>query len=131
MQRLSSRRTYYDKRITPIVMCAVLLGFGAAAAIHDPPPFPLVSLVLLAIVFFAIIKFVILDLADEVWDAGDALIVRNKGQEDRIPLAAISKVRYSPYKDPRVTLWLRTPSLFGEKITFAAPIRFIPSPGVR
>jgi len=130
MQRLSSTMAYCDKRITAIATCAAGLVFvvGAAAGDHRGASIPFVILppVLLAIVFFLLIKFVILNRVDEVWDAGDALIVRNNGLEDRIPLAEISKIRYSPYKDPRVTLWLHTPSLFGKKITFAARISFIP-----
>jgi hypothetical protein len=82
---------------------------------------------LLAVVFLAVYKFRIFGLVDEVWDAGDALVVRNKRQEDHIPLAAISNVSYSPnVNPPRVTLSLRSPSVFGDKITFGAPITFIP-----
>jgi len=33
-------------------------------------------------------------LADEVLDAGDALVVRNDGQEERIPLSDIKNVNY-------------------------------------
>ncbi len=32
-------------------------------------------------------KNYILNLVDEVWDDGDALVVKNKGREQRIPLS--------------------------------------------
>ena len=54
------------------------------------------------------------DLVDEVWDASDALVVRNKGEEARIRLSDIINVSYSPVgSPPRVTLSLRTPGRFG------------------
>jgi hypothetical protein len=56
-----------------------------------------------------------LNLVDEVFDLGDALLVRNGGQEERIALADIKNVNFFPYMSPpQVTLSLRRPSVFGE-----------------
>ena len=67
------------------------------------------------------------NLADEVWDDGSALIVKNKGQDDRIALSNIINVSYSPLiNPPLVTLMLRQPSVFGTEISFSAPVRFMP-----
>ncbi len=72
-------------------------------------------------------RALIFDLVDEVWDAGDALVVRNRGAEDRIALSDIKNVSYSPMMSPpRVTLSLRRQSVFGSVVTFCAPLRFIP-----
>jgi len=72
-------------------------------------------------------KRLIFDLVDEVLDAGDALIVRNRGQEDRIALSDITNVNYTPLvSPPRVTLSLRRASVFGAEVTFCAPTRFVP-----
>jgi hypothetical protein len=63
------------------------------------------------------------DLVDQVWDAGDALIVRNKSEEDRVLLSDIMTVSYSTaVRPPRVTLQLRTPSRFGDEISFVGPV---------
>ena len=58
-------------------------------------------------------SFVSADLVDEVWDDGNALLVKNRGQEQRIALADIKNVNYSPFVNPpRVTLSLRRPTAF-------------------
>ena len=57
---------------------------------------------------YFIMKKLVFDLVDEVWDDGDALVVKNRGQEERIALADIKNVSYSPFVNPpRVTLSLR------------------------
>ena len=72
-------------------------------------------------------KKLVFDLVDEVWDDGDALVVKNRGQEQRIAFSDIKNVNYSPFVNPpRVTLSLRRPTIFGEQITFCAPVRLVP-----
>jgi hypothetical protein len=64
---------------------------------------------------------------DELANVGDALLVRNGGREERIALADIKNVNYSPYMSPpQVTLSLRRPTLFGDTIVFCAPTRLMP-----
>jgi hypothetical protein len=76
---------------------------------------------------YALMKKLIFDLADEVWDDGSALLVKKGGQEERIALSDIKNVNYSTMSSPpRVVLSLRRPSVFGEQLAFCAPIRFIP-----
>src|SRR5262249_44021078 len=77
---------------------------------------------------FFIRKKLVFDLVDEVWDDGAALIVKDKGREDRIALSNIVNISYSPLVNPpRVTLTLRQPTNhFGTEISFSAPIRFVP-----
>ena len=88
---------------------------------------PMVILPMMAVFGFFIMRALIFDLVDEVWDAGDALIVRNRGAEDRIALSDIKNVSYSAMTSPpRVSLSLRRQSVFGAVVTFCAPLRFIP-----
>jgi hypothetical protein len=62
-----------------------------------------------------------------VFDVGDALLVRNGDREERIALADIKNVNYSPYiNPPQVTLSLRRPTVFGDTIAFCAPFRIMP-----
>jgi hypothetical protein len=67
------------------------------------------------------------NLVDEVFDLGDALLVRSGGQEERIALADIKNVNFFPYMSPpQVTLSLRRPSAFGDTVVFCAPMRMMP-----
>lgn len=71
------------------------------------PVWLLVPLLLAAIGAGYIGKFV-LPLADEVFDDGEALVVRRGGRSTRIPLREINKVAYSLVFDPpRVVLHTR------------------------
>ena len=129
MQRISSRWTFAYKRVFPLVILGALLAFLAVPlAKGDVPPLPFILITGGMMGFmYTLMRKLIFDLVDEVWDAGDALIVRNKNQEERIALSAIMNVDYSPLvSPPRVTLTLRTPSIFGETVVFCAPIRAIP-----
>ena len=86
----------------------------------------IVPIVVGPIIFF-VMKKTVWDLADEVFDAGDSLIVRFGNEQDRIPLANIVNVSYANMmKPPRVTLTLRSGGHFGSEISFAAPTVFVP-----
>ena len=104
------------------------ISFGAEWRTgNGPPPLFLLAPIFIGVIAFFVFKKLIFDLVDEVWDAGDALIVRNKGQEERIALSDIMNVSYSPFVNPpRVTLSLTRPTMFGDKISFCAPVRFVP-----
>jgi hypothetical protein len=122
MRRISSGWTFFYKRIFPIIWVGFLTLFAGIGVVKGQGPFPvIVPLVMIAFGYFLMQKLVF-DLVDEVWDDGDALVVKNRGQEQRIALADIKNVNYSPFvSPPRVTLSLRRPTVFGEQITFCAP----------
>jgi hypothetical protein len=70
-------------------------------------------------------------LVSEVWDQGDALVVRSKGMEERIALSDIERVSYqwAIRGSRRITIWLRRPCAFGDKIAFTAAFtRFLIAP---
>jgi hypothetical protein len=133
MRRISSRATFWYKRVFPIIWFGFLAALMAIGVFGIPlndrtqlVPF-IVTPALMAAIGYVIMKKLILDLVDEVWDDGAALVVRDKGREDRIALSNIMNVSYSPLiKPPRVTLMLRHPSNFGSETSFSAPIRFMP-----
>jgi hypothetical protein len=136
MRRISSKATFYYKRIFPVIWFGVLGVFIAGALFYlgnapaqEPGPMMIffIAPIIMAVVGYLIMRSMIFDLVDEVLDAGNALVVRNGGQEDRIALADIMNVGYSGMSNPpRVTLSLRRPSRFGESVTFCAPLRFLP-----
>jgi hypothetical protein len=83
--------------------------------------------VFMAAIGYLMMKHMIFNLADEVLDAGDALIVRFGSEQERIPLSEIINISYTYMQNPsRVTLTLRTPSRFGKEVSFMPPQRFFP-----
>jgi hypothetical protein len=134
MRRISSRWTFFYKRVFPVFWCGILILFVAVQVFKTgqsgdyPPlvPFLIAPIIMLVFGFFFLRKFVF-DLVDEVWDDGDTLLVRNRGQEERINLADIKNVSSSQLSSPpRITLSLRRPSLFGDQVTFCGPLRLLP-----
>jgi hypothetical protein len=132
MTRVSSKMTFFYKRIFPILFCLPLIGFVIAAVAadgkHASPPLPFFIVpVFMAVIFYTLFKKLIFDLVDEVWDDGDALVLRNGSAEERIPLGSIRNVSYATMVNPpRVTLSLRQPSQFGSEVSFCAPLQLVP-----
>lgn len=134
MQQISSKLTFYYKRIFPVVFFGFLVVFfftAVAGAVTNGQPAPaavaLVPVIVIGVVGYLMMKKLLFDLADEVLDAGNWLIVREGGREDRIALRDIMNVSYTPVMNPpRVTLLLRRPSLFGDQVAFVAPMRWLP-----
>jgi hypothetical protein len=136
MRRISSKATFYYKRIVPVKwfgLVAVLIAGGLYYLWANPAQEPgqmmifIIAPIIMAVVGDFVMQTVIFDLVDAVLDGGNVLIVRNGDQEDRIAFADIVNVGDSGMSNPsRVTLSLRRPSRFGEAITFCAPLRFLP-----
>jgi hypothetical protein len=134
MRRISSGMTFFYKRIFPIIWFGFLVLFMAAPFVApkfgvsvsgSPVPF-LFAPVMMIVGYFAM-KKLLFNLVDEVLDAGDALVIRNGHLEDRVALSDIMNVGYSPFMNPpRVTLSLRNPSLFGDRVSFCAPVSLMP-----
>lgn len=64
------------------------------------------------------------DLMDEVYDCGDYLLIKKRGEEDTVPLSNIINVNFSTFRRgerPRITLTLASPGKFGTEISFAPP----------
>jgi hypothetical protein len=59
-------------------------------------------------------------------DAGNALVVRSGGQEERIALSDIKDIKYSPLTSPRVRLSLRRHTVFGDTVAFCARVSMVP-----
>jgi hypothetical protein len=123
-KRISSRNTFFYKRAFPVIWFGIIVLVVAGAALGArgrPAPIVvyLVPVPLLAIGYF-VIRRLVSDLADVVYDDGDALRVRFGDQEERIPLANIINVSYAGLTNPqRITLTLRTPGRFGRQVTFS------------
>jgi hypothetical protein len=114
----------YNKRLPIIGASLGLVAFVAAlgmaiAQSKAPFPFPVfLPLIVIPLIIFVLYRF-FHDIVDEMWDDGNALVAKNKGQQVRIPLADIINVNYSLITNPpRVTLTLRNPTQFGKEVTF-------------
>jgi hypothetical protein len=107
------------------VIFALMLRGGV---FKQTPMFVVVPCVMAAIGYF-FMKMAIGDLADEVYDCGDFLLVRKRGAEERIPLSDIINVNWSMNQSPaRITLTLDRPGTFGREISFAPPPKIYLTP---
>ena len=124
MKRISSKRTIFYKRVFPVfwfgfIALFVLTGVLPSLRTHATPVPLLMMPVVMGVIGYALFRRLIFDLVDEVWDDGDALIVKNAGVQDRVPLTNIINIGYSLLTNPeRVTLMLREPCSLGKEITF-------------
>ncbi|HET7451782.1 MAG TPA: hypothetical protein VFL12_03525 [Thermoanaerobaculia bacterium] len=132
MVRISTRQTAFLKRGFP-VFWVVILAVIAVSVYADPRAVPRDK----AIVYYGVIPPIALlgwflwrkllaDLADEVWDAGGELIVRNRGVEAHVVLSNIVNVDCEWVTNPqRITLTLREPSVLGREIVFAPLVQWV------
>ena len=115
MKRISSRSTVFYKRIFPLLWFGFLAFFvitalWACRRTHGVAVPFLAMPVLMAVIGYVLFRRLIFDLVDEVWDDGDALIVRNAGTEERVLLENIINIGFSTMTNPeRVTVTLRDP----------------------
>lgn len=125
MKKISAPMTFFYKRIFPVLWFGSIAVFVALTArIAAIAPMLLIPAGLSAMGVF-IFRRLLFDLMDEVYDAGDALVVRNAGEEERISLTNIMNVSYQSFVNPpRITLSLRNPSRFGPEISFIPKLGF-------
>ena len=128
MRRLSSKSTFFNKRVFPAIwfgfigLFVVVSVAGMIAKNEFPLQFLIVPVLMAAFGYF-MMKHLVLDLVDEVWDAGNELIVKNNRQEERIQLSNIMNVSHMTFMNPpRITLTLRQPCRFGKEVTFSPPV---------
>lgn len=132
MTKISSGSLFYTKRIFPLfwfgfvgVMFALLLANGN---LQKSPAMFIVPCVM-AVFGYVLMKKLVWDLVDEVYDAGDFLVVRNRGEEEQVPLTNIMNVSASTnVNPPRITLRLVNPGRFGSEIAFSPPRVFSLNP---
>jgi hypothetical protein len=124
MRRISSKRTFFYKRVFPVLWFGILAISVLAASLpsrraHVEAIPMMVVPVVMAIVGYILFRRLLSDLVDEVWDDGEDLIVKNAGLEGRVPLKGIINIGYSLLTNPeRVTLTLRDAGPFGKEFTF-------------
>jgi hypothetical protein len=130
MTKISSTFTYFNKRIFPVIWFSVV-GFLVWESVRCSPqgrPFQilLIPVLMMSVAGIVAMRKLIWSLVDEVYDGGEYLVVRNRGNEERVQLANIEKVDVRFSKPPRITLRLAqsSPGLGKE-------IAFMPATGFR
>jgi len=131
MAQKISDSMFFMKRVFPAIWFGMLLIFGtvgifalltsAGTGEFDPGTLMFAVLpVVMAVFGYNIMKQLIWNLVDEVYDHGDYLVVRNRGDETRIELADIMNVNASTMVNPpRITLRLRQPTKLGTEVSFS------------
>lgn len=96
-----------------------LVGGLVGGAARQSASFLIIPVVM-GVFGYLMMKRMVWDLVDEVYDTGDPLLVRNRGQEALVPLSSIMNVSTSTHMNPpRITLKLVRPVVFGDEITFS------------
>jgi hypothetical protein len=126
MKKISSDSTLFYKRVFPAIWFGVLALFVVATVAggkFDKGDWMFLLMpCFMAIVGFFVMKHSVWNLVDEVHDCGDSLLVRNAGEEERIPLSNIINVNASiQARPPKITLRLARSGKFGSEIAFAPP----------
>ena len=131
MRRISSRQTFWVKRVFPAFWfgttgLGLITGLVATAQQRSLETLPFVAVPAVMMLFaYFLFRHLVFDLADEVVDVGDALVVRRKGKTVTIPLADIVNVDASSFSNPpRIVLAVRTETQLGRRIAFTPKARF-------
>jgi hypothetical protein len=105
--------TFFYKKAFPLFWFGFLAVFLATSlygeAFEESPLFLIVPSVLAVFGFFLFRKLV-WNLADEVFDGGDFLLIKYRGYEERVPLSNVMNVSASTNMNPpRISLRLVKP----------------------
>jgi hypothetical protein len=123
MTKISSRWTSFHKKGFPVIWFGFLAFFLATSVVGGPAEADLMFVAVpigMAIFGYFLMKKLVWDLADEVYDCGESLLIRNRGSEERIALSNIMNVNVSTHMNPqRVTLRLVKPGAFGDEVAFS------------
>jgi hypothetical protein len=133
MKKLSSKSTFFFKRIFPamwfgFIVFFILIDFVADKTKNSPPDIVIfIFPVFMTVIGYFVMKNLVFDLMDEVYDEGSSLLFKNKGKSVRVNLTDIKNVSYTVLVNPpRVTLSLRSRTEFGDEISFSPPASLIP-----
>jgi hypothetical protein len=133
--RISAGSMFFTKRVFPAVWFGFMAFFLATTfwtgAVRMAPVAVAIPGVM-AVFGFLLFRKLLWDLADEVLDGGDVLVVRFGHDVESIALANIINVSATTMVNPpRITLRLATPCRFGEEIAFSPVRRWTLNPFAR
>src|SRR5512136_3129241 len=136
MKRLSSKSIFFYKIVMPIfwfgflgvfMLTALFANHKANGSDVIASVMPIVMPLIMAAFGYFILKKLVFDLINEVYDEGSSLLFKNGRKEVRVNLNEIKNVSYSTMvSPPRVTLSLRRMTEFGDELSFSPTMSFIP-----
>ena len=132
MKKLTSKTTFLYKRLFPFMwfgFLAIFLCVGLLANFKGNGPGIMFVVIPIGMIVFGyfLMKKLVWDLIDEVYDEGTALLFRNRGTEFRVKLKDIKNVSYTTMVNPpRVTLSIRYPTDLGDELSFSPSASWIP-----
>lgn len=125
MRLISESPCFYKRFLDPLFFAAGIGGALAMLFLPDigNPEAPAAMRYLAALATLAAATYALTmnrRLADEVLDAGQALVVRRSGHEVRIPLENVLELSWSrnAWRTHTCSLELATPCLFGREVVF-------------
>jgi len=125
---ISSSLTRFHKQLVPViwlVVLAIVIGGAIASGETAAIATTCVAAIVMSAIGLMLMKRLVWDMADEVEDHGDYLLVRKGDEEERIALASIMKVTETKLVNPpRVTLRLVNCGRFGTDIVFTPAMTF-------
>jgi len=132
MRKISSTYTFFWKRVFPVLWSGLLVFFlvealQSGALLEGMFVISIMGATGLALY---VIYEGLRDLADEVYDCGDFLLIKKRREEERVALSDIRYVEFSTFgtllRIPLISLKLfhSTPGKFGNEIAFVPPLLF-------
>jgi hypothetical protein len=131
MRRISSRLTSFYKKTFPVIWCVavaitLMMVLVAMRAGKQGALIFLVLPLLMIVIGYLIYRNLVADMVDEVWLEGDAIIVKNRDELEKIPLCDVTDVDVSTMMNPRrITLTLRNDTRFGRRIVFMPAVESV------
>ncbi len=115
--------TYFHKRVFPKLWLGLAAAGLIAAIIIGRNNLPLGSFIAagtipLGVFGYAVLKHLVSDVVDEVWDCGNEFVIRNQDIEERIEITDLVTAKYISGNPQRISLILRRSSVFGMEIIF-------------
>jgi hypothetical protein len=132
MKKLTSKTTFLYKKLFPFIWFGFILIFLSIvllANLKGNGPGIMFFVIPIGMIVFGyfLMKNLVWDLIDEVYDEGTDLLFRNRGKEFRVKLKDIKNVSYTTMMNPpKVTLSIRYPTDFGDELSFLPPASWIP-----
>ena len=122
MKKISSNQFFLKKvfHIFWFGFLAIFLVTSITAKAYEKNIIFIVQPLLMAAFGYFLLKKLIWDLVDEVYDCGDYLLIKHRNDEDKILLSNVMNISGVSFTNPpRTTLRLVKGSKFGSEITFS------------
>lgn len=132
MIKISSKFTFFHKKLFPLLWFGFLASFIFDALkdrIYEKAPIVLLVPCLMVVAGIIIMNKLVWNLADEVYDCGEFLLIKKSGHEERVQLSNIMNISASTNMNPqRITIKLVQPGMLGAEIAFSPATPFTINP---